>query len=521
MLSVTIYEKWERGIKVEYKNRIRNPRLLDRVVSAQEAASWIKNGMSIGFSGFTSSGDPKVVPVALAERAKNSGEPFKINVYTGASVGPAIDKVLAEAGIVGLRLPFQSDKTMRKEINNGNVEYLDTHLSDTADMLRNQIISVDIAMVEALSITEEGYIVPTTSGGNSSIYVEMAKEVIVELNTAQSIDLEGFHDVYNPGPHEGRTPIPITAVDQRIGNPYIKVDPEKIKGIVITEQQDTAKTLVDPDEETKMIANHLINFLRKEVKVGKLPLPLPPLQSGVGSVANAVFYGFLDSEFEDLTLYSEVLQDAVIDCIDAGKIRFASGGAFTLSQAKMDHVFNHLENYRDKIVLRPQEISNNPEVARRLGLITINTALEFDIYGNVNSTHVMGTNMMNGIGGSGDFTRSGRLTMFVTKSIAKHGKISSVVPFASHIDHIEHDVDVLITEQGVADLRGLTPKQRAHVIIENCAHPMYRSQLLEYFNEAMLRGGHTPHVLEKALSWHINFEKNGTMLEEKESKVKA
>jgi succinyl-CoA:acetate CoA-transferase len=505
--------------KVEYKNRIRNPHLLDLVINADEAINYIKNGMSVGFSGFTSSGDPKVIPVALAERAKKEEKPFKINVYTGASVGPDIDTVLSEAGIIGLRLPFQSDKHARCEINKGNIAYLDTHLSDTADMIRDNVLSIDIAVVEAVAITEEGYILPTTSGGNSSIYIENAKEVLVELNLAQVTKLEGFHDIYNPGHHEGRQPIPLTAVDQRIGNPYIKVDPEKIKGIVITEKPDTPKSLVEPDEDTKMIANHLINFLREQIKAGKVPEPLPPLQSGVGSVANAVFYGFLDSEFKDLKLYSEVLQDAVIDCIDAGKISFASGGAFTLSKAKMEHVFGNLENYRDKIVLRPQEISNNPEVARRLGLITMNTALEFDIYGNVNSTHVLGTKMMNGIGGSGDFTRSARIAIFVTKSVAKDGKISSVVPFVSHVDHIEHDVDVLITEQGVADLRGLTPQQRALVIIENCAHPMYRPQLLDYYYEALSRGGHTPHVMEKALSWHVNFAKNGTMLAEETSNV--
>ncbi len=507
-------------MKLEYQNRIRNSYLRDRVISADEAINYIKNGMSVGFSGFTSSGDPKVIPVALAERAKKEGQPFKINVYTGASVGPEIDTVLSEAGIVGLRLPFQSDKHCRNGINKGNIDYLDTHLSDTSDMVRDQVLSIDIAIIEAVAITEEGYILPTTSGGNSCIYVENAKEVLVELNLAQSPELEGFHDVYNPGPHEGRQPIPLTAVDQRIGTPYIKVDPEKIKGIVITDQQDAAKSLVEPDEDTQKIANHLINFLREQIKAGRIPNPLPPLQSGVGSVANAVFYGFLHSEFEDLTLYSEVLQDAVIDCIDAGKIRFASGGAFTLSQEKMDHVFGKLENYRDKIVLRPQEISNNPEVARRLGLITMNTALEFDIYGNVNSTHVMGTKMMNGIGGSGDFTRSARISIFVTKSVAKDGKISSVVPFVSHVDHIEHDVDVLVTEQGVADLRGLTPKQRALLIIENCAHPMYRPQLLDYYYEALSRGGHTPHVMEKAFSWYGNFEKNGTMLAEETSNVK-
>ncbi|MCR8871905.1 acetyl-CoA hydrolase/transferase C-terminal domain-containing protein, partial [Peribacillus frigoritolerans] len=167
------------------------------------------------------------------------------------------------------------------------------------------------------------------------------------------------------------------------------------------------------------------------------------------------------------------------------------------------------------LVLRPQEISNHPEIIRRLGLISINTALECDIYGNVNSTHVSGTRMMNGIGGSGDFARNSRLGIFVTKSYAKGGKISSIVPFVSHVDHTEHDVDVLVTEQGIADLRGLAPKERVELIIENCAHPDYRPQLRAYFTEAVAQtGGHqTPHILEKAFSWHTNLAKNGTMLE--------
>ncbi|MED2560574.1 acetyl-CoA hydrolase/transferase C-terminal domain-containing protein, partial [Bacillus thuringiensis] len=139
--------------------------------------------------------------------------------------------------------------------------------------------------------------------------------------------------------------------------------------------------------------------------------------------------------------------------------------------------------------------------------------LELDIYGNVNSTHVLGTKMMNGIGGSGDFARNARLAIFVTKSIAKGGNISSIVPFISHVDHTEHDVDVIVTEQGYADLRGLAPRERVELIIENCAHPMYREQLRAYYEEAKIRGGQTPHILEKAFSWHTNYAKNGTMLE--------
>lgn len=118
---------------------------------------------------------------------------------------------------------------------------------------------------------------------------------------------------------------------------------------------------------------------------------------------------------------------------------------------------------------------------------------------------------MNGIGGSGDFARNAHLAIFVTKSIAKGGAISSVVPMVSHVDHTEHDTDILVTEQGLADLRGLAPRERAKVIIENCVHPDYKEILEDYFNRACEKGGHTPHLLKEAIEWHTNFEDYGSM----------
>lgn len=500
--------------------RLRDKRLADKIVTAEEAASWIEDGMTIGLSGFTRAGDAKVVPLALAERVKQDNKPFGVNVYTGASLGSDVDAVMAEAGIVNKRLPFQADPVMRKKINDGSMMFVDQHLSHTAELIRQGAMSaIDYAIVEAVAITEDGMIIPATSVGNSNIFVDYAKHVIIELNLAQSAELEGIHDIYTPASQGAREPIPLTAVDQRIGTAGIVVDPEKIKGIVLTNQLDSPSTIVEPDAETAEIAAHLIAFLREEVKAGRLPENLAPLQSGIGSVANAVFNGFLDSEFTDLTVYSEVLQDAVFDLIDAGKISFASGCSITLTADKMQYVTEHFAKYRDKLLLRPQEITNHPEIIRRLGLIAINTAIEVDIYGNVNSTNVSGSKMMNGIGGSGDFARNASLGIFVTKSIAKGGKISSIVPFASHVDHTEHDVDIIVTEQGLADLRGLAPRERALKIIENCAHPMYREQLKAYYEEALTRGGHTPHVLEKAFSWHVRYAEEGTMLEQKPALV--
>ncbi|MFD1040108.1 acetyl-CoA hydrolase/transferase family protein [Virgibacillus byunsanensis] len=493
--------------------RIQDPRLQKRVVSAEEAASWIQDGMTLGLSGFTRAGDVKAVPTALINRAEK-GEKFKVNVFTGASLGSDIDKMFAEVGIINKRLPFQADATMRKKINQGEHLFVDHHLSHTSELVRSNVIeTIDYAILEAISITDDGMVIPTTSIGNSLAFAENAKSIIIEINLAQPVLLEGLHDLYSPGKQGERDPIPLTKVHDRIGTTGIPIDWEKVQGIVFTNQVDSPSTILPPDYETEIMAKHLIEFLRKEVDSGRLTKRLAPLQSGIGSVANAVLHGLLDSEFKDLEVYSEVLQDAVFDLIDAGKVTFASCCSITLSEEKMEQVFSNFEKYREKLIMRPQEISNHPEIIRRLGLISINTALEFDIYGNVNSTHVSGTKMMNGIGGSGDFARNARLAIFVTKSIAKNGDISSIVPFASHIDHTEHDVDVVVTEQGYADLRGLAPRERVPLIIENCAHPLYREQLWTYYQEALERGGQTPHILEKALSWHTNFAKNGTMRE--------
>ncbi|MGO2013031.1 MAG: acetyl-CoA hydrolase/transferase family protein [Pseudoalteromonas sp.] len=490
--------------------RIRNSNLHQKVMSADQASQFIKDGMTVGMSGFTRAGEAKAVPRALIEQVKNN--PIKINLMTGASLGNDLDKLLTEAGILARRMPFQVDSTLRKAINNGEVMFIDQHLSETVEHLRNhQLTMPDVAVIEAVAITEEGHIVPTTSVGNSASFSIFAKEIIIEINMLHSPELEGLHDIYIPSYRPTRTPVPLVKVDDRIGSKAIPIDPAKIVGIVFTNQSDSFSTVTDPDQETASIARHLVNFFKDEVTESRLPSNLGPLQAGIGNIANAVMMGLLDSDFEDLTMYSEVLQDSTFDLIDAGKLKFASGSSIVLSERCNAQVFNNLEQYKDKLVLRPQEISNHPEIVRRLGIIAINTALEFDIYGNVNSTHVCGTRMMNGIGGSGDFSRNAHLAIFVTKSIAKNGDISSVVPMVSHVDHNEHDVDILVTEQGLADLRGLAPRERAVQVIKHCVHPEYREAMLDYYERACDRGGHTPHLLEEAFSWHIRLEQEGSM----------
>ncbi|HZC35965.1 MAG TPA: hypothetical protein VE242_10145 [Chthoniobacterales bacterium] len=132
-----------------HTDRIRLKSLLDKVVSAEEAARFIRNGMTIGMSGFTRAGEAKAVPLALAERAAH--EELKITLMTGASLGNDLDKILTQAGVLARRLPFQSDPALRRAINTGEVMFIDQHLSETVELLRSrQIGPVDIAVLEAV-----------------------------------------------------------------------------------------------------------------------------------------------------------------------------------------------------------------------------------------------------------------------------------------------------------------------------------------------------------------------------------
>jgi len=481
-------------------------------MSAEQAALIIKDGMTIGASGFTPSGYPKAVPLALAKRVE-SGETLKIGLYTGASVGEELDGALARAGVVAKRLPYQTNDSMRKNINSGSTSFIDMHLSHTPQYTRYGFLGpINIAIVEAVAITEEGHIIPSTSVGATPAYVEMAEQVIVEINTSQPLALEGMHDIYSAQSPPIRQPIPLVSSGDRIGTPYIPCSPEKIAAIVITDIVDNVRPLAPIDDCSRQISLHLIDFLKTEVKKGRLPRNLLPLQSGVGNVANAVLAGLLDSEFNNMTCYTEVIQDSMLDLLDSGKVTVASGCSITPSAEGLVRFKRNIDFYRQRIVLRPQDVTNHPEVARRLGVISMNTAIEVDIYGNVNSTHIMGQQMMNGIGGSGDFARNAYLTIFATPSIAKNGAISSIVPMVSHHDHTEHDVMVVITEQGVADLRGLCPRDRAQELINMCAHPDYRELLRDYYQRASNSGNkHTPHLLGEALSWHQRYMDTGTM----------
>lgn len=502
----------------QQSDRIRHPGLLGRRTTAEEAAALIRPGMTVAMSGFTGAGYPKAVPKALAarmERAVEAGERFQIRVLTGASTAPELDGALARVRGMELRLPYQSDPLVRERINAGELNYIDIHLSHVAQhTLYGFFGDIDVALVEVAGILEDGRLVPSTSLGNNKTWLDCAKQVILEVNRWQPAALEGMHDVYYGTalpPH--RKPIPLLKPDDRIGEPYLRCPPEKIVAIVETDAPDRNSPFTAPDEVSRQIADHLLEFLDHEVRRGRLTDRLLPLQSGVGNVANAVLAGLATGRFRDLTAYTEVVQDGMLELLKKGVLRMASGTSLSLSPDGLKEFMTDIDFFHDRIVLRPQEISNHPQLIRRLGCIAMNAMIEADLYGNVNSTHIAGSRIMNGIGGSGDFARNGYVSIFMSPSTAKKGEVSAIVPMVSHVDHTEHDVMVLVTEHGLADLRGLSPKQRAPLIIEHCAHPDFRPMLRDYFERASREsfGKHTPHLLDEALSWHQRFVRTGSM----------
>ncbi len=484
------------------------------ILTAQEAAELINHDDNVGFSGFTASGSPKVVPEALAARAEKlhaEGKPFKINIFTGASTNRWADGALANANAINRRTPYQNTPDLRKRINSHDAHYFDLHLSELAQKFRYGFYGdLDVAILEVAEVMDNGEVVLGTGVGNVPTFVSRAKKVILELNEVLPKTLYGLHDIYLPLDPPERREIPIFKPSDRIGHPTVKIDPEKIVAVVHSKRYDGIKGFTALDDTTLQIGANVCGFLISELKAGRLPKSFLPIQSGVGNVANAVLFGLGDAEeIPQFEMYTEVIQDAVIELMKMGKCKFGSTCSLTLSDATEAEVLGNLEFFRDKLVCRPSEISNNPEVIRRLGVIAMNTALEADIFGNINSTHVVGTKMMNGIGGSGDFTRNGYLSIFSCPSVTKGGVISNIVPMVSHVDHSEHSVDIIVTEQGVADLRGKDPVQRAYEIINNCAHPAYRPLLLEYLKFG--KGGQTPHSLEAAFAFHVAFKESGDM----------
>lgn len=469
------------------------------LTDAGTAAARIDDDATLLVSGFGSVGYPKAVPEALV----NSGQDLSLTIVSGGSVGEEIDVELVETDAISRRFPYQARPAIRDAINDSRVAFSDRHISSLGDEVQyGGLIEPDIAIVEAVAIGED-WLIPSTSIGQTPAYIESADRLMVEVNAAQPRSLEQFHDIYRRGTPPNRDPLPITDPGERVGTTRIRFDPEKLVAVVETDRRDEPYEFRDPTDEDFAIAANLRTFLETEVEESPLFEESIRLQFGVGSLGNALMGALGDADFgdRDLIYFGEVIQDGLLDLLDDNLLRSASATSLALSTEGQNRLFEHADRYAKNVVLRPADVSNNPALIDRFGVVAVNSALEVDVYGHINSTNIGGSQIVNGIGGSGDFTRNASLSIVALSSTADGGDISRIVPMVPHVDHTEHDLDAVVTEQGVADLRGTSPRERADKLIESCAHPEFRERLKTYLERARDGGGHVPHDLEMAFSW--------------------
>lgn len=455
--------------------------------------------------------------MAIAERAEKihaEGKPFQVTLFAGASTGDSCDGALARAKAMKFRMPYQSNPSLRKGINDGSIKYIDAHLGKMGYLVRTGAVPAPtVAIIEVSAILPDGRVCLSTSGGNSVCYLDMASKIILELNTRLGDSCMGMHDNALPELPPHAKPLSVYSAGDRVGDTFVKIDTNKVVAIVENDGFDEVTPFVEPDEISINIGERILDFIRFEESHGRLPKGMA-YQSGVGKVANAVLCAMAnDDRLGKIDLFTEVIQEAVLPLLKKGKLGVASGTALTLSKEAQQEFVENAADWKRHFVLRQQEVSNSPDIIRRVGVISMNTALEFDMFGNVNSSLVCGSAMMNGIGGSADFARHCALGFFLTPSVAKGGAISSVVPYVSHVDHAFHDTQIFVTEQGLADLRGLPAEERARRIIANCAHPDFRDELTDVLEYGIkhAKGVHLPLALDRAFEMHEKFLAEGKM----------
>ncbi|WP_418280208.1 acetyl-CoA hydrolase/transferase C-terminal domain-containing protein [Halorubrum sp. DTA98] len=466
-----------------------------------DAAELVPETATLLVSGFGGVGYPKLVPEAIAD-----GAPRELTVVSGGGVGDEIDRDLVESGDMARRYPFVPNETAREAVNDGRVSFHDRHISRLADEVRFGGIRAGmrgetIAVVEAVAVGPD-WLIPSTSIGHTPAYVGAADTVIVEVNRTQPVELARVHDVHVRNDPPNRDPIPLDDPLGETGGPAVPFAPEKLAAVVETDREDDPYEFREASATDEAIAANLASFLEAELVRNPLLSDVVNLQFGVGSLGNALMGALTDVEFgeREVAYVGEVVQDGLLDMLDAGHLRGASATSLALSTAGQKRLFADVERYAEDVVLRPADVSNAPELIDRFGVVGINSAVEVDLYGNVNATHIGGTHVVNGIGGGGDFSRNCRLGVIALPSTAVDGDVSRIVPLTPHVDHTEHDASVVITEHGVADLRGRSPRERAAELVA-IADPAFREELDRYRDRAG-ENGNTPLDLDTAFSWH-------------------
>jgi len=494
----------------ELRSRVKDVDLLDKVMDAEDAVrKFVAGSKAIAISGMTGTGYPKVVPRAMSEYVERAGERFDVVVYGAGTVGVDLEEYLSRIG-VRRRFPIgASAEVTRKLVNSREFEAYDMWLTEYSRWLRDDVLTrrfsgIDIAIVEATGVTEEGLVLGTSVDA-IPVFIEKAGGVIVELSLVKPYML-GLHDIYVPRINEV---IPVRSVLDRIGDRVVKVPKSKVMAVVPSTIDDQRGAYSPGGDIDRRVVENIVDFLSKEASEDpNLRTDYVTLQPAAGPIASLLADRIHEIGFS-LSIWGEIASVRWLKTL-SGNVKAISGSAiYTLpgDERLREEFYESIDEFKDRVVLRPQAISNSPEIISRFYHINVQQAIEVDVYGQVNITYI-GDRFIVGVGGSGDHAKASYITIVALPSITGSG-LPRVVPLVYHVDLVDHDVDIIVTDQGWADLRGLSPLEKARAIIEECAHPSYKDILWDYLETVVKKTGHRPVDLRKAVEFREKLFASG------------
>jgi acyl-CoA hydrolase len=494
----------------ELRSRVKDVDLLDKVMDAEDAVrKFVAGSKAIAISGMTGTGYPKVVPRAMSEYVERAGERFDVVVYGAGTVGVDLEEHLSRIG-VRRRFPIgASAEVTRKLVNSREFEAYDMWLTEYSRWLRDDVLTrrfsgIDIAIVEATGVTEEGLVLGTSVDA-IPVFIEKARGVIVELSLVKPYML-GLHDIYVPKINEV---IPVRSVLDRIGDRVVKVPKSKVMAVVPSTIDDQRGAYSPGGDIDRRVVENIVDFLSKEASEDpNLRTDYVTLQPAAGPIASLLADRIHEIGFS-LSIWGEIASVRWLKTL-SGNVKAISGSAiYTLpgDERLREEFYENIDEFKDRVVLRPQAISNSPEIISRFYHINVQQAIEVDVYGQVNITYI-GDRFIVGVGGSGDHAKASYITIVALPSITGSG-LPRVVPLVYHVDLVDHDVDIIVTDQGWADLRGLSPLEKARAIIEECAHPSYKDILWDYLETVVKKTGHRPVDLRKAVEFREKLFASG------------
>ena len=330
----------------------------------------------------------------------------------------------------------------------------------------------DMAVLNVSALFSEGF-VPTTSIANSALLAQAAKEIILEWNVNWPSSLIGLHDIYEDACQSKVVRVPVQSLTERFGTTFVPIDWSKVIAVVKVEKPLSFPSAPELTAESVQIANHLLGFLQSETHRGRLPQHLPPLQTSPGAETRALLRSLRDANWKRLSFFTDVLDDTVVHLIRNGQVIEATASTLDLQDISGDGLTSVLKDIEEHFILRPQGVITASDWLPKLGLVSINAAGEVDLVGNVQ----LQPNIWNTLENTQDFARHARLSIVVLPSSSFEGLSSRVVHRVRQVDLAAREIDVIVTEQGIADLRGKSPLQRTEEIIEHCAAPNHRSDL--------------------------------------------